>query len=287
MDPIKEAFKKVKEDLVFLNEQLAEQKKYSLSNREYLKEIPSILDKLKEQNRSLSESLFKTEKRFSEYDSVLDEFLSTTKAITEKLEFLSKEVFLIKEVLKDNSTDRQQKRQEEQDVSTHLKLFNALNSQNKGISTGNGGVPTDRQTDRQTDQQTNKSSHNLYDEEKINEKQLSKKNASVEEVSEILDSLDNLKKELRLKFKRLTSQEIAVFSTIYQLEEEGMEVDYKTIAEKLNLTESSIRDYIGRLIKKDIPVEKIKVNNKSIVLSISRNLKKIASLSTILKLRDL
>jgi hypothetical protein len=287
MDPIKEAFKKVKEDLVFLNEQLAEQKKYSLSNREYLKEIPSILDKLKEQNRSLSESLFKTEKRFSEYDSVLDEFLSTTKAITEKLEFLSKEVFLIKEVLKDNSTDRQQKRQEEQDVSTHLKLFNALNSQNKGISTGNGGVPTDRQTDRQTDQQTNKSSHNLYDEEKINEKQLSKKNASVEEVSEILDSLDNLKKELRLKFKRLTSQEIAVFSTIYQLEEEGMEVDYKTIAEKLNLTESSIRDYVGRLIKKDIPVEKIKVNNKSIVLSISRNLKKIASLSTILKLRDL
>jgi predicted transcriptional regulator len=103
----------------------------------------------------------------------------------------------------------------------------------------------------------------------------------------MLDSLDSLKKEIRLKFKRLTDQEILVFSTIYQLEEEIGEVDYKMVSQKLNLTESSIRDYVGRLIKKGIPVDKNKINNKTIHLSISKNLKKVASLPTILQLIDL
>ena len=104
---------------------------------------------------------------------------------------------------------------------------------------------------------------------------------------EILESLDNIKKEIRLKFKRLTEQEILVFSTLYQLEEENGYTDYKTISDRINLSESSIRDYIGRLIKKGIPVDKTKVNNKTIHLSISKNLKKIASLHTILQLREL
>ena len=78
-----------------------------------------------------------------------------------------------------------------------------------------------------------------------------------------------------------------VFSTIYQLEEEKGYTDYKSISNKLNLTESSIRDYIGKLIKKGIPIDKNKVNNKNIQVSISDNLKKIASLQTILHLRDL
>ena len=81
-----------------------------------------------------------------------------------------------------------------------------------------------------------------------------------------------------------------IFSVLYQLEEEqGQEghSDYRTLAKRLNLTESSIRDYIGRLIKKGIPVDKIKVNNKNIQLKISPNLKKIASLPTIIQLRDI
>jgi hypothetical protein len=51
------------------------------------------------------------------------------------------------------------------------------------------------------------------------------------------------------------------------------------------LTESSIRDYIGRLIKKGIPLDKVKINNKTIHISISQNLKKVATLPTILQLR--
>ncbi len=145
--------------------------------------------------------------------------------------------------------------------------FKPLKGQNMGISTGNEGVPTNRQTDKQTNQQTEKTYFG--------------------DALEILNSLDNIKKEIRNKFKRITDQEFLVFSTIYQMAEETNYVDYKSLSQKLNLTESSIRDYVGRLIKKGIPVEKTKINNKMIQLSISEKLKKIAPLPVIFQLREL
>jgi DNA-binding MarR family transcriptional regulator len=154
---------------------------------------------------------------------------------------------------------------------THFPTDNSslkpLKGQNKGISIGNEGVPTDRQTDQQTDQQTEKTYFG--------------------NALEILNSLDNIKKEIRNKFKRITDQEFLVFSTIYQMAEETDYVDYKSLSQRLNLTESSIRDYVGKLIKKGIPVEKTKINNKMIQLSISEKLKKIAPLPIIFQLREL
>jgi len=164
---------------------------------------------------------------------------------------------------------------------TQNMILEPLKAQNKLFSTGNEGVPTDRQTDRQTDN----TSQNHLERPFFPKKEPS--NNSIEDAAHILDSLDGLKKEIRLKFKQLTDQEILVFSTLYQIEEDSGPVNYKTLAEKLGLTESSIRDYIGRLLKKGIPVEKKKINNKQIKLSISQSLKKIASLSTILQLRDI
>jgi predicted transcriptional regulator len=157
--------------------------------------------------------------------------------------------------------------------STHNSSFKPLKTPILSISTGNEGVSTDRQTDRQTDkmpENSPKSSQN-----------------SIDNAAEMLDSLDNIKKEIRLKFKRITDQELLVFSSIYQLDEEQGYANYKEISERLGLTESSIRDYVGRLIKKGVPVEKKRINNKTITLNISQNLKKIASLSTILQLREL
>ena len=108
------------------------------------------------------------------------------------------------------------------------------------------------------------------------------------EAHEILESLDALKKEIRLKFKRITQQEMLVFSTIYQLEEQDPNsVTYRQIALKLKLSESSIRDYVLRMINKGIPIKKHKINNKKLILSISPELKKIATLSTIIRLREL
>ncbi len=146
-------------------------------------------------------------------------------------------------------------------------LFSQFKAEKPVFSTGNSGVPTDKQTNRQTDKQT--------------------ENTSIKSALEILNSLDSLKKEIRLKFKQLTDQEMIIFSAVYQFDEENGFSDYKSLSQRLNLTESSIRDYIGRLIKKGIPVEKTKLNNKNIRLTLSKNLKNVVSLSTILQLRGL
>lgn len=154
-------------------------------------------------------------------------------------------------------------------LSAEISLFKPQKDQNMDISTGNEGVPTNRQTNQQTDQQTQKREN------------------SMENALKLLNSLDSVKKEIRLRFKELTEQEFLVFSTLYQMEDQGEICDYKVLSKRLNLSESSVRDYIGKLIKKDIPVEKVKIKNKNVQLSLSSDLKKAASLSTILQLRDL
>jgi len=155
---------------------------------------------------------------------------------------------------------------------------------NKGVSIGNEGVQTDRQTIRQTDRHIQK-----FAQTPINpiKPEPPKTIDQLERLSEALDSLDDLKRNLRTQFKRLTNQEMLIFSTIYQLENQGDLVDYALISSVLNLSESSIRDHVKNIIKKGVPVDKIKQNNKKITLSIHMDLKKIASLETILELRDL
>ena len=162
-----------------------------------------------------------------------------------------------------------------QAVPTHNYQVEPPYSQDINSSIGNEGVPTDRPTDTQTDQQT------------YNYTQPTHK-TDFEQVNEILSSLDNIKKGIRLKFKRLTPQEMLVFSTLYALEDQNTEeITYRTLAEKLHLSESSIRDYTNKLIKKGIPISKLRQNNKTILLKVSQDLKSIATLATICELREL
>jgi len=208
------------------------------------------------------------------------------KKVKTDIEDLKNELILVKESLNDlivASTDQTHNPMTSTHTSTHDYGFKALKHQNQGISIGNEGVSTDRQTDRQTDTSTQKSSYNLESASKpVNTQD------PINSALETLNSLDSIRKQIRLQFKRITDQELKVFSAIYQLEEDDQSpTSYKDLSKKLSLTESSIRDYVGRLIKKGIPVEKVRINNKNIQLKISHNLKKIASLNTILELRDL
>ena len=57
------------------------------------------------------------------------------------------------------------------------------------------------------------------------------------------------------------------------------------LAETIDL--KLMRNAPNGLIKKGVPISKEKVNNKKILLTISPDLKKIASLSAILQLREL
>ena len=157
-----------------------------------------------------------------------------------------------------NQTHMQINPVDQENFPTDTVLFKPLNTQNLNISTGNGGVPADRQVEN-----------------------------SIENAAEMIKSLGDLKKEIYKKFKKLTEQEWLVFLTIYQFDEEIGYSDYKILAEKLKLTESSIRDYVARLINKGIPIDKTKLNNKNIRLNIAQSIKQIASLSTIITLRDI
>jgi hypothetical protein len=251
MEQIKEAFSKVKQDIDFLKSEIA----------------------------VLNKDLLETRKSLIEVCEILKDYSSKTKEESKSSENIKQEVPAHTPSFSATPTY----------LPAHNSPKTAPSNQILGISTGNQGVPTNRQTDKQTDQQTDKSSHNTKNIPQNTSAQTFQgtQEGSIDNALQILESLDNLKKELRLKFKRLTEQELLVFSTLYQFSEGEGHTDYKNLSEKLKLTESSIRDYIGRLIKKGIPVDKVKINNKTIQLSISPNLKKIASLSTILHLRSI
>ena len=222
--------------------------------KDAFQKVKQDMDSIKKEVDILTKLLSENNKKLLEMDKIIKEIQSNLSKIT------------IKEQI-NSPTDNPKNSTYPTHSPTDNTPFKPLKGKNMPFSTGNEGVPTDRQTNQQTNQQTEKTSFG--------------------DALEILNSLDNIKKEIRNKFKRITDQEFLVFSTIYQMAEESDYVDYKSVSRKLNLTESSIRDYVGKLIKKGIPVEKTKINNKMIHLSISEKLKKITPLPVIFQLREL
>jgi hypothetical protein len=200
--------------------------------------------------------------------------------LASQIELLTNEIYEIKRTSYQTDTlNRQTDRQETQTVPQEEGGFK---DQDFKVSIGNGGVQTDRQTNQQTDRQTEKFALSTMP-EATKKDQL----AQIDKVAEVLGSLDKLKKELRSQFKKLTNQEMLVFSTLYQLTDQGLIADYSLLSSKTGLSESSIRDYILKIIKKGIPLEKTKENNKKVTLSIPQDFKRMASLSTINSLREL
>lgn len=143
------------------------------------------------------------------------------------------------------------------------------------ISTGNKGVPTDSQ---QTDNQ------------QISDKQAAqtadKQTEAIPDIQNV-GFISDLKKDFRSKFLALTTQEFFIFTEIYILEEKQGAATYRDIAKMTCLTESSIRDYIARLIRRGIPIIKRKVNNKNILLGVSPDLRSLFTLDSLVKLREI
>lgn len=171
----------------------------------------------------------------------------------------------------------------------------ALNKPNFHSSIGNEGVPADRQQTVSRQFDTLKRVFQIKDNEEDNNNVIKlsqeksqlkqpKTNLSTHEISLLID---NLRQDLKDKFKTLTKQEFLVFSVLYTLEEELDIVTYKDLANRTGLTESSVRDYISRLEHKGLPIIKEKVNNKIIVLKIPRELKDIATLDSLSRLKKL
>jgi chromosome segregation ATPase len=254
---------------------------------------------VQESKDSLREAFARVKKDISclgsEFYSLKNDFIDLKNSlliINESIDSLKLEIMDLKDALKKPThipTDSLNY-QTNLETPTHIPTVpmeeRGLKYPNLDISTRNGGVPTDRQTDQQTDiKRSFLIAPSNSNPDSGSEKPLNK---HIQEAEDILNSLDALKKEIRLKFKQLTSQEMLIFSTIYQLETEFPEgIEYRQIATKLKLSESSIRDYIKKLTQKGIPIDKIKLNNKKILLKISFKLKNIAPLETLIRLREL
>ena len=245
-DKIKDAFKKVKEDIFSLGREMSGLKLL----------ISDMKNDLKILTKSFKDS-------------------QETQSRQEKTEQINQKTSEFQEKIQDKHPTQTPTNQHiiptHPAIPTDNLLSQVLKTRNLGVSIGNGGVPTNKQTNKQTNQQINQ--HILQEENHL------------QKASEILDNLDALKKELRRKIKRLTEKEMQVFSLLYNLENQGELVDYPLLALRLKLSESSIRDYIGKIQRKGIPINKEKIGNKKIFLKISPDLKNLASLDTILKLR--
>jgi len=156
------------------------------------------------------------------------------------------------------------------------------------VSTGNKGVPTDsQQTDSQqtvgqqiTDSQT-------ADKQQMQQMQQIGRTEVIAPDTQNIGLISDLKKDLVRKFMALTTKEFLIFTDVYIIGEKQGAASYRDIAREAGLTESSIRDYIARLIHKGIPIIKRKVNNKNIILNISPDLKSLFTLDSLINLREI
>ena len=217
MDPIKEAFSKIKEDILFLNKEIYE---------------------LKESIQFLSQNL------------TSNEGLNQTRGQQEG-------------TIEAKQSDKEQQNTLKNQGSQPFSYKKNLNS------TGNWGVSTDRQTDRPTDEQTK-----------------NPKERQLEDSADVLFKLNKIRDNAKKMVQSLTSQELTVLCKIYELEETREPITYSVLAKQLGLTESSMRDYITRLLKKKAPLEKNKINNKQVEISLIKDTKILVPLHTLITLRN-
>ncbi|UZE93726.1 MAG: hypothetical protein IB618_03080 [Candidatus Pacearchaeota archaeon] len=202
--------------------------------------------------------------------------------IKEDMLFFQQEIMILKQEIEEikrillSSTPPAQARHTTHNTADNLMNY-SLKQANFQSSIGNEGVPADRQ--------------HTYDRQitplKRTPETASKRPEYSQEINQLSDILDTLRQDLGEKFKTLTNKEFLIFSVLYTLEEELEKVTYSDIAQRTGLTESSIRDYVVRLIHKGIPVIKEKINNKIIILKIPRELKDLATLDKLSKLKGL
>ncbi len=88
-------------------------------------------------------------------------------------------------------------------------------------------------------------------------------------------SLSNLK-DIDSLFLTLTKGEFLCFLTIYQLEEDlNRGVSYLELSRHLSLSEGCIRTYVSQMLKKAVPLQKIRLNNKLTLLLIDNSFRSL------------
>jgi chromosome segregation ATPase len=140
-----------------------------------------------------------------------------------------------------------------------LKDIKAILSDLKQPSTGNEGVINNHQ----------QSTVNNHQQSTTTEKELK--------------SLEN---DFSKLFKNLTDREFSVFMAIYELEKQFNETNYSQIANRLNLTETTVRGTVNRLISKKLPVSKERLFNGKTSLSLKKDFHDLNLLGKLVRLRQ-
>ncbi|OIO40388.1 hypothetical protein CO154_00625 [Candidatus Pacearchaeota archaeon CG_4_9_14_3_um_filter_31_7] len=256
-EAIKYSFEKVKKDISFLNDRIVNLEEKFI---ELVDSVCNIIENQRERDSLIKENLnfifdkqSFLEKEFLEFKNL---FLNNIGDISRKLDNIDKKIG-------EKNTSTVPNR-----ISRETKEF----SQNKPISIGNKGVPAIRQ---QSD-----NNQTTVQQPKIEKIQSNKENIQEDDISKITD---RIKEKYEQSFKKLTQQELNIFYILYDLQTKDIPVDYKLLAEESKLTQSSIRDYVSRLIDKGIPVEKKRLNNQKILLKIKKGFKELITIDSILK----
>src|SRR3989344_679011 len=85
--------------------------------------------------------------------------------------------------------------------------------------------------------------------------------------------IKQLTNDINKVFLALSKQELKLFLTVYQFEEDGLEPSYRAIGDKMQLSEHCIRSHISAMFRKNIPLTKKRLNNKMILIFIPPDFK--------------
>jgi hypothetical protein len=174
--------------------------------------------------------------------------------------------------------------------SNENSLKQAQNAQIQQSSSGNEGVQSINQstvnqsinnqshTNRSIEQYTPQISINYDKKQETNHSLINHSTSNQSTVKHLQGTqslnIQSLKKELEERFSTLTSQEFLIFLTIYQLEEDfNRLITYNDLSNKLGLTHGCIRGYVSALMRKNLPILKSKINNRTLTLSINPDFK--------------
>jgi len=95
------------------------------------------------------------------------------------------------------------------------------------------------------------------------------------EITLLDKEISSFKVNINKAFSSLSKQELRVFLSLYQLDDELNGVSYIELSSKLELTEPCIRGYISTLMKKGLPITRTKLNNKRTILIINKEFKSL------------
>ncbi len=254
-------------------------------------------------------------------------FFSEISSIKNEIKAVSSELSELKQSINPSNNEVTKLREELNELRYEIMAKRALetkdpsvNSVNPNeipeISTGNRGVSTLRHFDTQTDNtppfpldgkpsidqettthsSTQTSTHLRHIPEKLRHFDTSepKSDTSTDnstdkktQISDLAELMESLKSDLKRKFEALTKQEFYIFSVLFTVDKTQSQVTYQDLAARTGLTSSSIRDYVQRIIQKGIPLVKERLNNKTTVLKIPPELRNLATLDNLMRIRGL